>query len=191
MSMDPSTEALLRSVHATSYRPLVGQLYALCGSLAEAEDVVQEAFVRAAQHHRTFAAVDNPQAWLRTVAVNLSRSRWRRELRRTRAQHRRVVEHDEVVAELPGLGGERVDLVAALRRLPRDQREALVLHHLVDLPVDEVAVTLGANPNTVKARLRRGRQALAALLEDQADPDASADRPDRPDRPDREEARRA
>ncbi len=173
--MDTGTGALLRDVHAASYRVLVGQLYALCGSLAEAEDVVQEAFVRAAVHHRTFAAADNPEAWLRTVAVNVSRSRWRREVNRRRAQHRRVVERDDIVAELPGLGGDRIDLVAALRRLPRDQREALVLHHLVDLPVEEVASTVAANVNTVKARLRRGRQALAVLL----------------DNDDREEARRA
>ena len=55
--------------------------------------------------------------------------------------------------------------MAALRRLPAAQREAIALHHLADLPVAEVAQTLGVPEGTVKARLSRGRAALAELLE--------------------------
>ena len=58
----------------------------------------------------------------------------------------------------------RIALVAALRRLPEAQRRALVLHHLCDLPVHAVAREVGAPEGTVKARLARGREALAALL---------------------------
>ena len=54
--------------------------------------------------------------------------------------------------------------MAALRQLPAAQREAIALHHLADLPVAEVALTLGVPEGTVKARLARGRAALAALL---------------------------
>ena len=61
-----------------SYRRLVGQLTGVTGDPVEAEDVVMEAFARAVAKSRTFAAVDNPEAWLRTVAVNIARSRWRR-----------------------------------------------------------------------------------------------------------------
>src|SRR3954451_199735 len=70
----------VREVFAISYRRLVGQLYGVCGDLTEAEEVVAEAFARAVQHQRTFVQLDNPEAWLRTVAVNVSRSRfrWRR-----------------------------------------------------------------------------------------------------------------
>jgi RNA polymerase sigma-70 factor (ECF subfamily) len=59
-----------------------------------------------------------------------------------------------------------VALVAALRRLPEEQRRAIVLHHLADLPVAEVAAETGAPIGTVKARLSRGRAALALLLEE-------------------------
>ena len=75
------SEQVVQQVYDASYRRLVGQLYAVCGDLADAEDVVQEAFVRAVQHHRRFARLDNPEAWLRTVAVNAARSRWRRRRR--------------------------------------------------------------------------------------------------------------
>jgi RNA polymerase sigma-70 factor (ECF subfamily) len=59
-----------------------------------------------------------------------------------------------------------VALLAALRRLAPPTREAVVLHHLADLPVGEVAATLGVPVGTVKARLARGRAALARFLAD-------------------------
>ena len=57
--------------------------------------------------------------------------------------------------------------------LPADQRRAIVLHHLADLPVAEVAVEVGAPVGTVKARLSRGRAALAVLLAEET-PEESA-----------------
>jgi RNA polymerase sigma-70 factor (ECF subfamily) len=58
--------------------------------------------------------------------------------------------------------------VAALRQLPEPQRRALVLHHVCDLPVHEVAAEVGAPEGTVKARLSRGRAALRTVLGDDA-----------------------
>jgi RNA polymerase sigma-70 factor (ECF subfamily) len=55
----------------------------------------------------------------------------------------------------------------ALRQIPEDQRRAIVLHHLCDLPVDEVARETGVAAGTVKARLSRGRKTLAVLLSDE------------------------
>ena len=59
---------------------------------------------------------------------------------------------------------EALALIEALRTLSVRQRQVLVLHYLVDLPVDEVARTLGMPEGTVKSLLSRGRQALAAKL---------------------------
>jgi RNA polymerase sigma-70 factor (ECF subfamily) len=61
---------------------------------------------------------------------------------------------------------DHVTLMAALERLPRVQREAIAMRHLPDLPVHEVASASGVPLGTVKARLSRGRAALAQLLED-------------------------
>ncbi|MEQ6902422.1 sigma-70 family RNA polymerase sigma factor [Nocardioides sp. YIM 152588] len=165
----------IRTCFDACYRRLVGQLYGVCGDLGEAEEAVAEAFARAVDRRRAFERLDNPEAWLRTVAVNVARSRHRRRelgdriLRRTPpppAEHR------------DGLSDDRMALVAALRRLPAGQREALALHYLADLPVREVAATLGVAEGTVKARLSRGRAALGALL------DASGHDPgDRPGTP--------
>jgi RNA polymerase sigma-70 factor (ECF subfamily) len=134
----------------------------VCGDLTEAEEVVAEAFARAVQHQRTFARLDNPEAWLRTVAVNVSRSRFRRRLR--------VVGTERDVTQQPALDDDRLALMAALRQLPRAQREAIAFHYLADLPVHEVATATGCPVGTVKARLSRGRAALAVLLAEAPDP---------------------
>jgi RNA polymerase sigma-70 factor, ECF subfamily len=159
--MDGSSAAgRLREVYAVAYPRLVGQLVGVTGDPAEAEDVVMEAFARAAARPQDFADVENPEAWLRTVAVNLARSRWRRMLRWSHLIP--ALARSEAYADLPE---EHLALMAALRRLPTTQREAIALHHLADLPVAEVAHTLGVPEGTVKARLSRGRAALAELLE--------------------------
>ncbi len=144
------------------YRRLVAQLYVLCGSLTEAEDAVQEAFVRAVEKPRRFGELENPEAWLRTVALNVVRSRFRRA-----ATFQRLMKRSGPVADsVPGLSPDHVALVAALRRLPWEQREVIALHHIVDLTVREIAVQLGVPEGTVKARLVRGRARLGPLVRD-------------------------
>jgi RNA polymerase sigma-70 factor (ECF subfamily) len=152
-------EDFVRELYDAYYRRLVGQLTAVTGSREEAEDVVQEAFARALLHERALHATANPEAWLRTVAVNQARSRWRR-VRRFAGLLPRLVpdQYDELDP------ASRIDLVAALNLLPRAQREAIALHHLAGLPVQEVATTLDVPTGTVKARLARGRAALAVHL---------------------------
>ncbi|WP_240771289.1 sigma-70 family RNA polymerase sigma factor [Nocardioides sp. GY 10113] len=164
----------IRVCFDASYRRLVGQLYGVCGDLSEAEEAVAEAFVRAVDRRRTFERLDNPEAWLRTVAVNVARSRHRRRELGNRLLRRTA---DTAADGRGGLSDDRMALVAALRRLPAGQREALALHYLADLPVVEVAATLGVAEGTVKARLSRGRAALGALL-DGTDGDPVDPRPD-------------
>ena len=148
----------IQGLYAASYRRLLGQLIGVTGSVAEAEDVVQEAFVRGLDHPRRLLGADNPEAWLRTVAVNLARSRWRRAQRLIGLAPRLIEEPRDSDTE------GHVDLLQALRRLPEGQREVIALHHLADLTVEQVADTLGLPTGTVKARLSRGRAALSTLL---------------------------
>ena len=72
----------IEEMYAVSYRRLLGQLIAVTGSVAEAEGALQEAFARGLDHPRRLLGTDNPEAWLRTVAVNVACSRWRRAQRR-------------------------------------------------------------------------------------------------------------
>lgn len=146
------------------YHRLVGQLYGLTGDLPEAQDVVHEAYARALASPARFLDLNDPEKWLRTVAMNVARSRFRRRWVFDRLlRSGRVDRPDDAV---PGLSPDHVALVAALRKLNRPTRETVVLHHLADLTVEEVADTLEVPVGTVKARLSRGRAALARLLSD-------------------------
>jgi RNA polymerase sigma-70 factor, ECF subfamily len=75
----------------------------------------------------------------------------------------------------PPISVERVALADALRTLPRSYRQVIVLHHLLELPVEQVARELGIPTGTVKGRLWRGRRALAARLDPAAQEVATND----------------
>lgn len=134
-------------------------LVAITGNRAEAQDVVHEAYARAWQRWETVRDYADPEAWVRTVARRVAVSRWRRARSALRA-YRKV----GVAQPVRGPDVESVALVAALGKLPMAQREAIVLYHLMELPVAQVARETGVPEGTVKARLARGRRALAALL---------------------------
>lgn len=159
MSVDQPT---FDAFYIEAFPRLTGQVYAMCGDLAEAQDCVQEAFVRAWDHRRQIDEAQSPDAWVRTVAWRLAVSRWRRAQLALRPPDR--------AHSLPFTAPEpdvaHTALVRALRQIAPDQRRAIVLHHLCDRSVGEVAAETGVPPGTVKARLSRGREALAALLLD-------------------------
>jgi RNA polymerase sigma-70 factor, ECF subfamily len=148
--------------YENSFRRLVGQIYAMCGNLAEAQDCVQEAFVRAWDKRRSLDTDRFPEAWVRTVAYRLAVSRWRRARKALRAPDRAYAGQTPQEPDV-----SRVALARALQQLPADQRRAIVLHHLCDLSVRDIAAETGVPTGTVKARLSRGRAALATLLADE------------------------
>lgn len=155
---DPDDRVSLQNVFEASYRKLVVQLYAITGNFDEAEDIVQEAFVRAAATGHRFLRVDNHEAWLRTTAVNVHRSRWRKLRNGRRARDRMVLPRD------PEALADHLEITDALRALPEPQRQVIALHYLADLPVEQIALELGVPSGTVKSRLSRARDALAAQL---------------------------
>lgn len=142
-------------------RRVLHQMYAMTGNLADAQELAQEAYARAWQRWSTVSAYDDPEAWVRTVAWRLAASRWRKARNGVAAMLRQgPPEH----APEPSI--DNVALVAALKAIPEAQRRAIVLHHLSGLSVAEVAHETGSPESTVKARLTRGRAALAELLAD-------------------------
>jgi RNA polymerase sigma-70 factor (ECF subfamily) len=128
---------------------------------ADAQDLVQTT-LEVAWRHR--AALRDPAAgrgWLLTIQMREA-FRWRRRLAR-------FVRLDPGVVEIPGPSVASADTVAirdALRRLTPRVRAAVVLHHMVGLPVGEVAQALGTSPNTVKTQLRVGLARLREELRD-------------------------
>jgi RNA polymerase sigma-70 factor (ECF subfamily) len=143
----------------TSQR-LARYAYGLTGNATEAQDLTQEAYARAWQRWRTVQACDEPEAWLRVVVTRLAADRWRRlRVRRAASASLRPPEPAQPPSETTVL------LVTALRTLPLAQRQAIVLHYLLDRSVADIATELHCNVNTVKSWLARGRAGLAASLE--------------------------
>jgi RNA polymerase sigma-70 factor, ECF subfamily len=138
---------------------------ALRGPRVGAEEVVQEAFLRAYRDWSVVAVADVPAYWVRRVALNLATSRWRRIGAEARAVARLAVRSQDGAEG----GFERVDAAdrfwRAVRRLPAQQREVVALRYAADLPVDGVAAVLGKAPGTVRATLHAARQRLAVLLQ--------------------------
>lgn len=161
-TLAPVSAAGFDAFYTGSAPRLVRQLHAMTGDLGEAQDCVQEAFARAWQRWDVVSAYEAPDAWVRTVAWRIAVSRSRRAGSALRALRRHGAAPD-----VPGLTPDRVALVDALRALPAAQRRAVVLHHVAGLSVQEVAAETGAPVGTVKARLSRGRAALAALLDEE------------------------
>jgi RNA polymerase sigma-70 factor, ECF subfamily len=162
-------EAEFDDFYTSSRARVTAQVYAMIGDRDEAQECVQEAYARAWSHRRKLDRAEHPEAWVRTVAYRLAVSRWRRTMRGRRAPDRAL--SSVGTAAPPSVN--HVAMVEALKRLPEAQRRVLVLHHIADLPVHEVAREVGAPEGTVKARLSRGRAALAVLLAEPAEEGAT------------------
>lgn len=141
--------------YAATSRAATAAVYAMVGDWHEAQEAVQEAYARALGRWSRVSRYDDPLAWVRTVAYRIAVSRWRK------ARRLVFVSPRDTDFPVPGPLEDHVALVTGLQRLPAAQREALVLHYLVDLPIAQIAAQLGVPEGTVKARLSRGRQALA------------------------------
>jgi len=153
---------LLSVLFDAHYRELCRLAYVLLGDGPQAEDVVQEAFLRTFTGLGRLRDRSRADAYLRRCVVNLSRSRLRRrstEGRCNEAVHR--THRDETFTTPADL-----DMVEAVRSLPPRQRAAVVLFYFADLPETEVAATLGCSVGTVKSQLAKARAALARGLGD-------------------------
>lgn len=146
--------------YGASVNRITGQVYLMIGDLDEAQDAVHEAFVRAWDRRRQLAAVSHPEAWVRVVAYRLAVSRWRKGRNALLAWSR----HASAAWDADPPGIEHLAVVAALRRIPEAQRRAIVLHHLCDLSIEQVAAETGVPVGTVKTRLSRGRAAMKQHL---------------------------
>ena len=145
---------------------------AIVDSPADAEDVVQEAFVSAWRNLPRLREPDRFDAWFGRILVNTARTHIRRRgsVRPISIDRRHVDdgrEDDTPGQHDPGLESvvSSDALSRAIDRLTTDQRSILALHHLEERPVAEIATVLGIPVGTAKWRLHAARQALERALE--------------------------
>jgi len=157
--MRQSFDALYRANH----RRVLAGVFVLCGDAAVAEELTQEAFLRAHQHWGRIGHYDQPELWVRRVALNLAMSWFRRRAAERRALDRAGALTRPAIAELSAPSAE---VWAAVRALPRRQAQVVVLTYVDDLSVDDVGRALGIAASTVRVLLHRARSRLADMLSD-------------------------
>ena len=158
-------DAVLEAVYARHLRSLLRTAVLLVDEPAAAEDVVQEAFVRAFATWHRLEDQAKALAYVRRIVVNLCRSA----LRRRGVMRRHAPRPPDPVgsaedAALVALEGEAV--VRALRSLSRRQREAVVLRYFLHLSEVEMAAAMGVSTGSVKAYASRGLDELGRRLEE-------------------------
>ena len=140
----------------------------ICGNPADAEEAVQDAFLRAWRFRDALPTDGRRDAWLYRVLVNACYSKLRKEVPRRERERERIDLESEHVAptESPELGAERSAmadaLASTLRDLPEVLRVVVVLRYFADLSEREIAIAIRRRPGTVKSRLHDARRRLAA-----------------------------
>lgn len=147
---------------AESYPQSVRTAYLILGNRLDAEDAVQEAFLRAWKFRDSLSQNSSFKPWLYRVVVNTCNSKLRQEI-----PHRDLRSGDEDLAELAFIDDvpTRIalsnDVLSALKALPVDLRVVVVLRYYAGLSEREIAIAIGRKQGTVKSRLHEARRRLA------------------------------
>jgi len=155
--------------YTTFFRSEVRSLIALAAAIAgsdRAEEIAQEALLRAHREWDRIARYDKPGAWVRRVTINLATSS-RRRLTSERRALARAGEQRQLDAPPP----EVDEFWTLVRRLPHRQAAAVALHYLDDLSIASIADALGCTESTAKAHLHQARRTLATQLRHEHDPE--------------------
>lgn len=159
MSEEARLDSHFESFYSAQFEGVLTMLLGLVRHRWLAEELAQEAFIKAHRDWKSVSKHPNPVGWVRRVAINLSRSRWRTTSAEARALVRLAGQ-----GSVPEHNIERLDVWDAIRSLPRRQREVVVLCYFNDLSVGAIADAIGIAEGTVKATLHQARQRLAEEL---------------------------
>ncbi|OUN22021.1 RNA polymerase subunit sigma-70 [Flavonifractor sp. An82] len=151
-------EALARRLVETCSDQLLRVAYSLLNSVPDAQDVCQEALLKALDHSGQFESQEHERAWLIRVTVNLCKN-----LRRSPWRTRTV--GLDTVAEQPAFQPREGGVLEEIQQLPAKCREVLVLYYYMGYDSNEIADMLGIRADAVRARMSRARQKLRLGLE--------------------------
>ncbi len=142
--------------------------YLLMGDADEADDVAQEAFIRAYRALDRFDPARPMRPWLMRIVTNLARNRRRSVGRYLAALGRLLRAEPEPVLHNPGRPGpeaEALEVWEAVRHLNENDQRVIYLRYFLEMPEAEMAEALGIAPGTVKSRLHRALQRLRPIVE--------------------------
>jgi RNA polymerase sigma-70 factor (ECF subfamily) len=141
-------------------RRLFRALYLMSGSVQEAEELVQDAFLKLWERWDRVSVMEDPVGYLYRVALNLARSRLRRVVRAAKLPFL-----PERTVEPYSAADARDAVVRALASLSARQRQALVLADLLDMDTGEAAALMRISPSTVRSLVSEGHRRMRAVME--------------------------
>ena len=148
---------------AAAWPRLVAAVSHHCGDVHVAEELVQEALVRACRRWSHVSTMASPEGWAYRVAVNLATSAWRRQRAERRARQRHGPDPEQQAA-VPVEDQLRVR--EELRQLTPQQRDAVILRYMLDLSVEQAAEIMQMSPGALRATTHRAAGRLRILLSD-------------------------
>lgn len=153
------SEAQFTRLFQEEYPQITRTAYLILGDWDQAREVAQEAFTRLFTQWKKVSKYDRPGAWVRRVAIRLAVGTGRRSTLIAQAAAK--------LQRPPPPPASDPDLRTAIRSLPRGQRAAIVLHYLMDMPVSEVAESMGCSVSTAKVHLHHARKRLGEILHEE------------------------
>lgn len=161
----PPAAAAVTALYQAHALGLIRLAHIMLGDRQSAEDVVQEAFAGLYRRWGQLSDTGNALRYLRSSVLNGSRSQLRRRNRHDQpAQPQAVASAEAAVLT----GEQRREVMQAIRRLPRRQREALVLRFYLDLSEAEIAETMGIGQSTVRSATYRALTSLGRMLREES-----------------------
>jgi RNA polymerase sigma factor (sigma-70 family) len=157
-------ESEFRDLFADEYAPVVGTVFMIVQDHARAEELTQDAFVQLLRHWKRVSGYEQPDAWVRRVAIRLA-------LRSARREQKLRVAMQGTVPPPPELPDAAVsmEVLAAVRELSPKERAVVVLFYFEDRPVAEIAQILQCSESAAAMRLQRARGRLAVALSEEVD----------------------
>jgi RNA polymerase sigma-70 factor (sigma-E family) len=163
----PRADEAVAALYAEHALGLVRLAVIMTGDQASAEDIVQDAFLGLYRRWERLTDTSFPLAYVRASVLNGCRSVLRGQSRRRRADLATDVPGESAEASAM-LSEEQRAVARAIRRLPKRQREALVLRYYLDLSEEEIARTMGISRGTVKSATSRALAAVGRLLKEES-----------------------
>ncbi len=160
-------EAAMQILFSRHQQRLYAMALRLTGSTADAEDVVQDTFLRAFKSLKSFRGDSAVGTWLCRIAINLSRDLYKKKSKMKTKSDSEGEGLSVDTLPAPAQGGDsfvRKRLEAALRLLPDGYREVLVMHDVMELGHGEIAKILGMKEGTSKSQLHKARARMRDLL---------------------------
>ena len=148
--------------YRSEYAGVVTLVHSIAGNRWIAEELAQEAFLRAHRRWDDVGRYDRPDSWVRKVAMNLAISRFRRVRAEAIARLRLAGYAPRLFPEIPEPHDE---FWSEVRRLAPRQRQIVALFYVEDRPIRDIAELLGIAEGTVKAQLHKARTRLAQRLD--------------------------